>query len=188
MKPWRHPTHKEKGKMKMSEYGTKVCALDQSESETSWSKDGPREKGSDSAKRSIKNARQKLCQSTRQKNPVVWYGYKDYMGHHYLYMVKVAEVHEPEIYAEASKDAIWCTMMEEEMRALADNKTWDLVDAPKGVKPIRCRWVYKVKYNADGSINIYKTRLVAKGYAHATTVSDGVCYDEVRFVTFHPVV
>ena len=46
------------------------------------------------------------------------------------------------------------TAMEEEMHALAENETWDLVDAPKGVKPIGCRWV-----------NRYKARLVAKGYA-----------------------
>ena len=50
------------------------------------------------------------------------------------------------------------------MRALAENETWDLVDAQKGVKPIRCRWVYKVKYNTDGSVNRYKALLVAKGY------------------------
>ena len=58
--------------------------------------------------------------------------------------------------------------MEEEMHALAENETWDLVDAPKGVKPIKCRWVYKVKYNTDGSVNRYKARLVAKGYAQQT--------------------
>ena len=39
--------------------------------------------------------------------------------------------------------------------ALTENGTWDLVDAPKGVKPIGCRWVYKEKYNR------YKARLVA---------------------------
>jgi hypothetical protein len=42
------------------------------------------------------------------------------------------------------------------MYALAENGTWDLVDAPKGVKPIGCKWVYKIKYNTDGSINRYK--------------------------------
>ena len=65
------------------------------------------------------------------------------------------------------------------MRALAENETCDLVDAPKGVKPIRCRWVYKVKYNTEGSVNRYKARLVEKGYAQKHAID----YDE----TFAPV-
>ena len=51
------------------------------------------------------------------------------------------------------------------MHVLVENETWDLVDAPKGVKPIRYWWVYKVKYDIDGSVNRYKARLVEKGYA-----------------------
>ena len=43
--------------------------------------------------------------------------------------------------------------MEEEMCTLIENETWNLVDAPKCVKPVGCRWVYKVKYNEDGSVN-----------------------------------
>ena len=69
--------------------------------------------------------------------------------------------------------------MEEEMHALVENETWDLVDAPKGVKPIRYSWVYKVKYNVNGSVNRYKDRLVAKRYAQQHRIN----YDE----TFAPV-
>ena len=79
-------------------------------------------------------------------------------------MTKVADVRESENYAEAAKDTNWRAAMEEEMRAVTENETWDLVDAPKGMKPIRCRWVYKIKYNADGSANRYNAWLVAKGY------------------------
>ena len=68
---------------------------------------------------------------------------------HYVYMTKVAEVCEPESYAEVAKDTNWHATMEEEMHALAENEMRDLVDAPKGVKLIGCRWVYKVKYNTD---------------------------------------
>ena len=60
---------------------------------------------------------------------------------------------EPKSYAEATKDANWCAAMEEEIRALLENETWDLVDALEYVKPIGCRWVYKVKYNVDVSVN-----------------------------------
>ena len=38
------------------------------------------------------------------------------------------------------------------------------------MKPIGCRWVYKVKYNTDGSVNRYKARLVAKGYAQQHSI------------------
>ena len=43
------------------------------------------------------------------------------------------------------------------------------------MKPIGCRWVYKVKYNTDSSINRYKAWLVAKGYAQ----QHGIDYDEM---------
>ena len=87
------------------------------------------------------------------------------MANHYAYMTRVEEVREPESYVEAAKDANWHATMEEEMHALAENEIWDLVDTLKGVKPIRCRWVYKVKYNIDGLVNRYMAQLVAKGYA-----------------------
>ena len=54
--------------------------------------------------------------------------------------------------------------MEEEMRELDANDTWDLVDPPQQCKPIGCKWVYKVKHNVDGSANQYKAQLMVKGY------------------------
>mgnify|MGYP000647986312 CR=1 FL=1 len=39
---------------------------------------------------------------------------------------------------------------------------------------IGCRWVYKVKYNVDDSINRYKAQVVVKGYAHQHDID----YDE----------
>jgi hypothetical protein len=55
--------------------------------------------------------------------------------------------------------------MDEEMAALDARAIWELVILPKDKKKIGCKWVYKIKHNADGSVNKYKTRLVAKGYA-----------------------
>lgn len=53
----------------------------------------------------------------------------------------------------------------EEISALENNKTWTIMSLPQGKKPIRCRLMYKTKYNSDGTIERYKARLIAKGYS-----------------------
>ena len=55
--------------------------------------------------------------------------------------------------------------MIEEMYALTDNGTWDLVCLPIGKKAIGCRWVFTVKVNPNGSIARLKACLVAEEYA-----------------------
>lgn len=54
--------------------------------------------------------------------------------------------------------------MKFELDGLDKNGTWILVYLPPHVKPIGSKWVYKVKHRANGSIERYKERLVAKGY------------------------
>ena len=110
-----------------TEYGTERDESDRRESDSEKSEKGPLKEKPALAKKALKLANEQLRRSTRQKNPVVRFGYKEYMVHHYAYMMLVAEVHDPESYTEATKDANWRAAMEEEMRALAENKTWDLV-------------------------------------------------------------
>ena len=69
--------------------------------------------------------------------------------------------------------------MEEELRALLVNQTWDIINLPPMKKPIGCRWVFIVKYLSDGKIERYKARLVAQGYNQTY----GIDYGE----TFSPV-
>ncbi|PKI41587.1 hypothetical protein CRG98_038026 [Punica granatum] len=52
--------------------------------------------------------------------------------------------------------------MEEEFQALIHNHTWDMVLAPPSKNIIGCKWVYKIKQKTDGTIDMYKARLVAK--------------------------
>jgi Reverse transcriptase (RNA-dependent DNA polymerase) len=54
--------------------------------------------------------------------------------------------------------------MSEELIAMNKNHTWDIIPLPEGKKPVGCRWIYKIEFNSDGTIERYKAKLVAKGY------------------------
>ena len=82
---------------------------------------------------------------------------------------------EPWDFNEAKEQKVWIDACKEEISSIESNNTWMLVDLPKGFKPIGLKWVFKVKRNADGSVNKYKARLVAKGYVQ----KHGIDYDEV---------
>ncbi|KAL5824369.1 hypothetical protein ACOSQ3_020432 [Xanthoceras sorbifolium] len=70
--------------------------------------------------------------------------------------------------------------MDEEYGALIKNHTWTLVPPPPNCNIVGHKWVFRIKYNVDGSISKYKARLVAKGF-HQTP---GVDFSD----TFSPVI
>jgi hypothetical protein len=85
---------------------------------------------------------------------------------------------EPRTYAEAMKgpDAEkWCVACQEEYDMHMKNWTWDVVELPPGKKAIGSGWVFKIKRNADGSVEWYKGWIVAKGYSQ----HPGLDYTEV---------
>ncbi|KAJ0771566.1 putative RNA-directed DNA polymerase [Helianthus annuus] len=86
---------------------------------------------------------------------------------------------EPSSFEEACLKQEWYLAMQEETEALYRNETWELVPKPDGVKPVSCKWVYKLKQKADGSVERFKARLVACGFSQEY----GVNYEE----TFSPV-
>ena len=53
--------------------------------------------------------------SSRQKNLVTWFGYDEYMAHHYAFMMMVAFKQEPKSFTETAHDPQWMEAMEEEM-------------------------------------------------------------------------
>eukprot|EP00253_Pinus_taeda_P009922 PITA_09922 len=73
-------------------------------------------------------------------------------------------VDDPIHFEDAIKDKKWIEAMDEEMNAIERNKTWELVDLPKGKEVIGVKWVYKTKCNAEGKIERHKAKLVVKGY------------------------
>lgn len=103
---------------------------------------------------------------------------KTYPDH--VALLSTSSLDEPKSYAQASKHSHWVEAMHKELQALQQNKTWTLVPSSLDQNVIGCKWVFKVKQNADGSIERYKARLVAKGFNQ----QEGIDY----FETFSPVV
>ena len=83
--------------------------------------------------------------------------------------ITLLENDEPKSYDEFLKSSerdLWLKTMKSEMDFMSKNQVWTLLDAPEGVKPIRCKWVFKKKTNMERKVVTYKARLVAKCYQH----------------------
>ncbi|KAA0061129.1 reverse transcriptase [Cucumis melo var. makuwa] len=52
----------------------------------------------------------------------------------------------------------WKNVVMEEMKALEKNNTWEICALPKGHKPVGCKWVFTLKYKADGTLDRHKAR------------------------------
>ena len=86
----------------------------------------------------------------------------------------------PTIVNQALKNPNWNTAMVEEYQALVRNNTWTLVPFHPSMNVIDSKWIFRVKYNSDGTIQRYKARLVAKGFQQ---------YADVEFTdTFSPII
>ncbi len=89
-------------------------------------------------------------------------------------MTGMLNIVEPSNFHEASKSCEWKEAMKEEYESIIKNITWDLVKIPRGKQPIGCRWLFKLKFKADGFIDKYKARLAANGYSQ----KEGIDFEE----------
>ena len=99
-------------------------------------------------------------------------------SHHALVHAISSHV-EPTSFTQAVAIPKWQQAMQVELQALEVNGTWSLTTLPPGKQVVVCKWVYKLKFRADGTLERHKARLVAKGY----TQKGGVDYVD----TFSPV-
>jgi hypothetical protein len=93
----------------------------------------------------------------------------------------VTALSEPASYRNAILHPEWQHTMAEEIATLEGTGTWDLVPCPPRVRPITCKWVYKVKTRSDGSLERYKAHLVARGFQQ----EHGRDYDETFALVAH---
>jgi len=104
----------------------------------------------------------------------------EYLDQKHLNLIASISLHDkPRSYEEAIQKSEWRNAMEDEIGALKTNETWYITDLPPGKTPIGCKWVYKLKLNANGEIERYKARLVTKRY----TQIEGIDYHD----TFLPI-
>ncbi|KAJ8900378.1 hypothetical protein K2173_025018 [Erythroxylum novogranatense] len=89
-------------------------------------------------------------------------------------------IDEPRTITEALRSPHWRASVSEEYNALVRNGTWVLVPASEAQNVVGCMWIFRTKRKCDGSIDRYKSRLVAKGYSQCP----GVDFHE----TFSPVI
>ena len=69
---------------------------------------------------------------------------------------------EPTIYEESLnslESEKWFIAMKSKMDSMYANQVWTLVDPPKGIKPIRCKWIFKMKTYKEGNVITYKLGL-----------------------------
>ena len=98
------------------------------------------------------------------------YPFSDYLDSSHLspsyanFCSHITSIPEPRFYHEAIKDPKWQEAMNAKIATLVSNHTWPLTPLPFNKKVIGYKWVYRVKYKADGFVERYKARLVAKGF------------------------
>ncbi|KAK4394243.1 Retrovirus-related Pol polyprotein from transposon RE1 [Sesamum angolense] len=132
------------------------------------------------------------CRSQKATKPPVWLAYfqcntssdytiepSDLAPLHIEFLAALSTVCERRCYVQAKGCLEWEQIMNEEIAALEQNQTWEVVDLPPGKRAIGSKWVYKVKLRPDGSIDRYKARLVAKGYNQVEGVDYIDCFSPV---------
>ncbi|KAH9090111.1 hypothetical protein Ae201684P_014863 [Aphanomyces euteiches] len=74
---------------------------------------------------------------------------------------------EPQTFRDVDKSEYrrdWIEATNTEYQAMLHNSVWELVPLPADRKALKCKWVWKAKYDADGSLERFKARLCPKGY------------------------
>ncbi|WZZ64845.1 hypothetical protein YC2023_076215 [Brassica napus] len=105
--------------------------------------------------------------------------FAQYPEEHCAFMVNLDENYIPRSYEEAIMDKEWKESVGAEAGAMIKNDTWYESELPKGKKAVSSKWIFTIKYKADGKVERKKSRLVARGFTQT--------YGEDYMETFAPV-
>jgi len=86
----------------------------------------------------------------------------------------VAQVGEPSNFQEAAQHQVWIDAMVEEYSSIMTNDVWEVVPSPKDRSVVGSRWIYKIKYVKNHSVEKYNARFVETRYAQ----KEGIDYEE----------
>jgi hypothetical protein len=80
----------------------------------------------------------------------------------------------PSNYEEIAKKRVWKDAMGKEYQSIVKNDVWDVVHRSKEKSIVSSKWIYKMKHAADGIIEKYKVRFMARGFSQ----KEGIDYKE----------
>jgi len=70
-----------------------------------------------------------------------------------LHLISSISSHvEPRLYEEVVEMPQWKEAMRADIEALKANDTWLITELPYGKTPIGCKWVFELKFNANGKV------------------------------------
>lgn len=118
--------------------------------------------------------------STLFPYPIYKYlSYDKFNSSYNAFVTTIAPIKLPYTFAQAAPHPEWLQAIKIEIVALDNNHTWDLVPPPPNQHIVDCKWLFKIKYLPDGSIDRFKARLIARGFTQISSVD--------YFDTFAPV-
>lgn len=106
---------------------------------------------------------------TENSSPAALYSISTYVDYsvfsdsHCQFVAAITLAYEPRNFKEAMEDEHWRASSRDEIDALEASGTWDIVTLPKGKRALACKWVFRLKFRADGTLERRKSRLVVCG-------------------------
>ena len=90
--------------------------------------------------------------------------FQDLKHEYKVSLFNVLSIPEPTSYNQAKDKPRWVEAMDKEIAALEANDTWELTNLLKGKEEISSKWIFKIKFRPDGTIERYKARFVVRGF------------------------